>query len=201
MSEELCLKYTALLQSMIRASREYQYSEVLRQKPDRFPLHPSGNELAQKPSIIKVYRAHIRRLAARALFPNCEPQHVPTWEQVFQSVRDGIADVGVVPVENTTAGTVSEVYDLLLAYDLSINKSYIKKISHCLAAVPGAQLSDIQSVCSHPHALPQCHAFITEHGLEAIEVANTAIAAQNVQKRATRIWRRSARVKPPSGTV
>ena len=49
--------------------------------------------------------------------------------------------------------------------------------------MPGAQLSDIKSVCSHPHALPQCHAFISEHDLEAIEVANTAIAAQNVQKK------------------
>ena len=51
----------------------------------------------------------------------------PPWEQVFQSVRDGKADIGVVPVENTTAGTVSEVYDLLLDYDLYINRSYIKE--------------------------------------------------------------------------
>ena len=111
------------------------------------------------------------------------PQNVPTWEQVFQSVRDGKADIGVVPVENTTAGTVSEVYDLLLDYDLYINRSYIKKISHCLAAVPGTKLEDVKRVCSHPHALPQCHSFISEHDLEAIEVANTAIAAQNVQKK------------------
>ena len=87
------------------------------------------------------------------------------------------------PVENTTAGTVSEVYDLLLDYDLSINRSYIKKISHCLAAVPGTKLEDVKRVCSHPHALPQCHSFISAHDLEAIEVANTAIAAQNVQKK------------------
>ena len=98
-------------------------------------------------------------------------------------MRDGKADIGVVPVENTTAGTVSEVYDLLLDYDLYINRSYIKKISHCLAAVPGTQLEDVKRVCSHPHALPQCHSFISEHDLEAIEVANTAIAAQNVQKK------------------
>ena len=91
-------------------------------------------------------------------------------------LRDGKADVGVVPVENTTAGTVSAVYDLLLDYDLSVNRSYIKKISHCLAAVPGATMSDIKSVCSHPHALPQCSAFISEHGFTAIEMANTAIA-------------------------
>ena len=122
-----------------------------------------------------------QELAARALFPECEPVNVPTWEEVFQSVRDGKADVGVVPVENTTAGTVSAVYDLLLDYDLSINRSYIKKISHCLAAVPGAAMADIRSVCSHPHALPQCSAFISEHGFTAIEMANTAIAAQSVR--------------------
>ena len=71
------------------------------------------------------------------------------------------ADIGVVPVENTTAGTVSEVYDLLLDYDLYINRSYIKKISHCLAAVPGTKLEDVKRVCSHPHTLPQCHSFIS----------------------------------------
>ena len=157
MEEELQLKYVSLLQSMIRASREYQYSEILRQAPEKFPFKPNESLI--------------------------EPQNVPTWEQVFQSVRDGNADIGVVPVENTTAGTVSEVYDLLLDYDLYINRSYIKKISHCLAAVPGTKLEDVKRVCSHPHALPQCHSFISEHDLEAIEVANTAIAAQNVQKK------------------
>lgn len=182
--DELRLKYGALLQSLIRASREYQYSTVLRQRPERFPFHLSEDALEPKTVYYQGVPGAYQELAALALFPHCTPTNVPTWEQVFQSVRDGIADVGVVPVENTTAGTVSEVYDLLLEYDLSINYSYIKKISHCLAAVPGAALSDIRSVCSHPHALPQCHAFIAAHGLEAIEVANTAIAAQTVQQKA-----------------
>ncbi|MDO4270754.1 MAG: prephenate dehydratase [Eubacteriales bacterium] len=183
MSEELRLKYVALLQSMIRASREYQYGETLRRNPAKFPFHPDRAPLEPQTVLYQGVPGAYQELAARALFPACEPQCVPTWEQVFQSVRDGKADVGVVPVENTTAGTVSEVYDLLLDYDLSIGRSYVKKISHCLAAVPGAALSDIERVCSHPHALPQCRAFISEHGLEAIEVANTAIAAQNVRQR------------------
>lgn len=181
--EAFRLKYAALLQSIIRASREYQYSTVLQQQPERFPFHPSETAPVPQTIFYQGVPGAYQELAARALFPQCVPQNVPTWEQVFQSVRDGIADIGVVPVENTTAGTVSEVYDLLLEYDLSINYSYIKKISHCLAAVPGATLADIRSVCSHPHALPQCRAFISAHGLEAIEVANTAIAAQSVQKK------------------
>lgn len=180
MSEELRIKYIALLQSMIRASREYQYSEVLRLNPAKFPFHPSEAALHPRSVYYQGAPGAYQELAARALFPSCEPQNVPTWEQVFQSVRDGEADAGVVPVENTTAGTVSEIYDLLLEYDLSINYSYIKKIRHCLAAPRGASLAQIQQVCSHPHALPQCHDFISAHGLQAIEVANTAIAAQTV---------------------
>ena len=183
MDEEVRLKYVSLLQSMIRASREYQYSEILRLHPEKFPFHPTEDALTPQTIYYQGVPGAYQELAARALFPNTEPDHVPTWEQVFQSVRDSVADVGVVPVENTTAGTVSEVYDLLLHYNLSINRSYIKKIRHCLAAVPGASIGEIQSVCSHPHALPQCHTFISEHHLEAIEVANTAIAARNVQKK------------------
>ncbi|WNX83089.1 prephenate dehydratase [Agathobaculum sp. NTUH-O15-33] len=183
MEEELRLKYVALLQSMIRASREYQYSQTLRRAPSKFPIDAMPQALSPKTVYYQGVPGAYQELAARSLFPETEPQHVPTWEQVFQSVRDGVVDAGVVPVENTTAGTVSEVYDLLLQYDLSINRSTIKKIRHCLAAVPGASLGDVKQVCSHPHALPQCHDFIAEHGLEAIEVANTAIAAQNVAAR------------------
>lgn len=183
MEEELRLKYVALLQSMIRASREYQYSQTLRRAPSKFPIDAMPQALSPQTVYYQGVPGAYQELAARSLFPETEPQHVPTWEQVFQSVRDGVVDAGVVPVENTTAGTVSEVYDLLLQYDLSINRSTIKKIRHCLAAVPGASLGDVKQVCSHPHALPQCHDFIAEHGLEAIEVANTAIAAQNVAAR------------------
>ena len=144
MEEEVRLKYIALLQSMIRASREYQYSKILRLNPEKFPFHPSSEMLKPKTVFYQGVPGAYQELAARALFPECEPVNVPTWEEVFQSVRDGKADVGVVPVENTTAGTVSAVYDLLLDYDLSINRSYIKKISHCLAAVPGATMADIR---------------------------------------------------------
>lgn len=183
MAEELRVKYIALLQSMIRASREYQYSEILRLNPDKFPFHPKQAALCPRSVYYQGAPGAYQELAARALFPYCEPENVQTWEQVFQAVRYGKADVGVVPVENTTAGSISAVYDLLLEYDLSINCSYIKKIRHCLAAVPGAGLSDIERVCSHPHALPQCRAFIHEHGLASIEVSNTAVAAQSVAQK------------------
>ena len=182
MEEEIRLKYIALLQSMIRASREYQYSEILRLNPEKFPFHPSSEMLKPKTVFYQGVPGAYQELAARALFPECEPVNVPTWEEVFQSVRDGKADVGVVPVENTTAGTVSAVYDLLLDYDLSINRSYIKKD---LALSRGRSGRDQMRTSGASARIPMpcrsAHAFISAHGFTAIEAANTAIAAQNVR--------------------
>ncbi|NCB28753.1 MAG: ACT domain-containing protein [Clostridia bacterium] len=178
--DELRLKYIALLQNIMRSSREYQYSSLLALRPDKFPLRYHETELYPQNVYYQGVPGAYQELAAHALFPDCAPQPVDTWEQVFQAVHTGAADAGVVPVENTTAGTVSEVYDLLLQYDLSIVRSHIKKIRHCLAAVPGTTLEEIKRVCSHPHALPQCSAFIASHGLEAFQMPNTAMAAQSV---------------------
>lgn len=186
MPEELRHKYIALLQSMMRSSREYQYSTLLSLRPDRFPVRYLEVEPAPRSVYYQGVPGAYQELAASALFPDCAPQPVSTWEQVFQAVHTGEADTGVVPVENTTAGTVSEVYDLLLQYDLSIVRTYIKKIRHCLAAAPGTAMTDVRRVCSHPHALPQCSAFIASHGLEIIEMPNTAMAAQSVCEKGDR---------------
>lgn len=179
--DELKRKYTALLHSMMRASREYQYSEILRLNPSRFPISAWKEEPKAETVFYQGLPGAYQELAAEALFQNAKRTPVQTWETVFQSVRDGKADAGVVPAENTTAGTVQEVYDLLLAYDLYINHSYTMKINHCLAAIPNTKISDIKTVCSHPHALPQCQTFIDTYGFETEKALNTAIAAKKVK--------------------
>ena len=83
MEEELQLKYVSLLQSMIRASREYQYSEILRQTPEKFPFYPAETLAKPKTVFYQGVPGAYQELAARALFPSCEPQNVPTWEQGF----------------------------------------------------------------------------------------------------------------------
>lgn len=182
LDERFRQKYVSLLQNIICASRECQYSERLRLHPECFPFHPVEQPLTPKNVYYQGVPGAYQELAARALFPDLEPKYLPTWIEVFQYVRDGKADVGVVPVENSTAGTVSEVYDLMLEYDLFINRCYIKKISHCLAGVPGSTLDAVRCVLSHPHALPQCYGFINEHRFAMREVANTAMAAQQVRE-------------------
>lgn len=176
----LQLKYISLLKAMIRKSRECQYAAMLAHFPERFPLSP---ETAARPVRTVFYQGvegAYAHQAARALFPEASHQSLPTWEEVFLRVHNGEADMGVVPVENSTAGTVDEVYDLLLKYDLSINRSYIQPIVHCLAAAPGASLDTVQCVCSHPHALPQCNEFIHARGYAKRFEPNTAIAAKRV---------------------
>lgn len=80
-------------------------------------------------------------------------------DDVFDAVRDGRADLGVVPVENTLAGSVQATYDLLLERRLVIVDEVVRRIEHCLIAPPGVRLAGIERVLSHPVALAQCRRF------------------------------------------
>ena len=118
--------------------------------------------------------------AARTLFEGKNLVYKETFDDVFRAVYGNKADICVVPLENSTAGYVNEVYDLLLFYDLYINYSYIKKVDHCLAGIKEALISDIKEVYSHPQALTQCGEYITNHELTAKNEVNTAVAAKKV---------------------
>jgi len=118
--------------------------------------------------------------AAKALFKDKNMVYKETFEDVFKDVYDGTADIGVVPIENSTAGYINEVYDLLLTYDLYINYNYIKKVDHCLSGIKDAALDDIEEVYSHPQALMQCKEYIKKHGFKVKNEINTAVAAKKV---------------------
>lgn len=118
--------------------------------------------------------------AAKSLFEGKQYINKESFDDVFKDVYENKADVGVVPIENSTAGYVNEVYDLLLEYDLYINYSYIKKVDHCLAGISEATFDDIKEVYSHPQALMQCKNYIKKHGLTAKNEINTAVAAKKI---------------------
>ena len=103
-----------------------------------------------------------------------------TFEEIFRSVKDGRVDLGMVPIENSTAGAINQSYDLLLDYDLPIAREVIFRVHHALMAVPGVALAEIQRVYSHPAALAQCERFIAEHGWEAVVAYDTAGAAKQL---------------------
>ncbi len=107
--------------------------------------------------------------------------NVGTWRDAFEAIKGGIADYGVVPFENSTAGIISENFDLLDEYGFFIVGEQIIKIDHCLLGVKGASLSDIRTVYSHPQAFAQCSHYFDEHReFEKINSYNTAIAAKEI---------------------
>ncbi|MCS7251660.1 MAG: prephenate dehydratase [Anaerolineae bacterium] len=106
-----------------------------------------------------------------------------TFAEVAQAVEAGQAEFGILPVENSTAGSINAVYDLLLDRDLRIWGEVILRVRHCLLAPPGVNLSDIRAVRSHPQALEQCARFIERYGWEAIAAHDTAGSARMLAER------------------
>jgi prephenate dehydratase len=111
-------------------------------------------------------------------FPEAIPVGLPTFHQVFTAVGSAATDLGVVPVENTTAGIINQTYDLLLETDLHVVGELVLKVEHCLLAPPGTTLSTVKRVKSHPQGLAQCDGFIARYSLEAEPVFDTAGAAR-----------------------
>ncbi len=109
--------------------------------------------------------------------------HVETWRDAMEKIANGEADYAVLPIENSSAGSVSENYDLLVEYDNVIVGEQIIKIDHCLLGLPEAELSDITRVYSHPQALMQCNRYLEEHReWEKHSVKNTAVAARIIKE-------------------
>ncbi|MBQ9626852.1 MAG: 3-deoxy-7-phosphoheptulonate synthase, partial [Treponema sp.] len=110
---------------------------------------------------------------------------VDSFREIFQSVLDGRADYGMVPIENSLAGSVYENYDNLAAFeDISIVSSVTLRIQHALLGAKGATLADIKSVYSHPQGFAQCSIFLAEHSdWNKIDAASTASAAKFVSEK------------------
>ena len=124
------------------------------------------------------------QLAMKAYFgEGAQGEHVETWRDAMDAIASHRADYAVLPIENSSAGIVSENYDLLVEYNNVIVGEQIIKIDHCLLGLPEAQLSDIKRVYSHPQALMQCGRYLEEHReWEKHSVKNTAVAAKKVKE-------------------
>ena len=106
--------------------------------------------------------------------------HVETFRDAMSAIDEGSADFAVLPIENSTAGMVSEIYDLLVEFENYIVGEQIIRIEHCLLGVPGASLEEIQTVFSHPQSLMQSARFLEEHDWRQISMPNNAFAARKV---------------------
>ena len=121
------------------------------------------------------------QMAADKMFPDYEAVFFEDFEDVFKAVNDGSCDFGILPIANSTAGSVSRTYELMKEYDFRICASTKVKVSHCLAAKKGTGADDIKIVYSHEQAISQCSEFLKKNGLKAHHYANTALAAEYVR--------------------
>ncbi|MDI9408758.1 MAG: prephenate dehydratase [Candidatus Pacebacteria bacterium] len=122
-------------------------------------------------------------LAARAVFPAVATLPCRVFEDVFAAVTSGQADRGLLPVENSVAGRVAEIHQLLPNAGLYIVGEHFQPVSHCLLAPAGASLTTITEVHSHPQALQQSRQFITKQGYRAVAHVDTAGAAAEIAER------------------
>jgi len=116
---------------------------------------------------------------------DCDRTNLKTWDGVFRGVRDGFGDYGVVPVENSSTGSIRDTYDLLSKFGCSIVGEYVVRVEQCLMAGPGANMRTITDVYSHEQGFLQCRAFLENYPKWSQHVmANTALSARFVAESA-----------------
>ena len=119
-------------------------------------------------------------LAGKNIFPEADSLACATFEEMFHTVREGKANVAIVPIENSQAGRVADTQRLIPDSNLKIVKEYFLKIKHNLLVVPGTKMSDIKRIYSHEQGIAQCRKKIIELNKEMIIVADTAGAAKKI---------------------
>ncbi len=119
--------------------------------------------------------------AGRAYFGAVEMVPCETFEDVFLAVTNGACDSGLIPIENSLAGSIHQNYDLLLRYQLHITGEYTLRVRHCLIGFPDVDISSITKVISHPQALGQCAASLRKLGLKTEAAYDTAGSVKLLQ--------------------
>jgi len=171
----------SLFRTIERLNSDYQYSLAVTQTIE--PKCVEGMEIAQdfspKTACFQGVEGAWSHIAAKKMYPDSELIKADSFNDVFIEVIEGNVDVGVVPIDNTTAGAVGEVYENLINHNLHIINCFSLPVAQCLAANTKS-IKDINRVFSHPQALAQCTMLIEALNVEIMPTQNTAIAAQNV---------------------
>ena len=173
-----------LFLQMMTLSRRYQY-QALAEHMDNTDLgfnRVKSLETEGKKIAFQGLEGAYGHAAALSYFgKNADLHHVRHFADLMEEVQDGRADFGVLPIENSSAGAVTDNYDLLLKYDNVIVDEIFLPIHHYLLGVKDAELADIKRVYAHPQALMQTSEFLNSHGdWQQISMENNAVAARKV---------------------
>ena len=181
--------YTRVLYSMLfELSRSYQskrngeisplyqtISQAIEHTPKLFPQNP----IVACQGVEGAYS----QIACEKIFKSPLIMYFKSFDAVFNAIEQGMCQYGILPIENSTAGSVTKVYDLMIRHNFSIVRTFRLKIDHNLLANPGAALSDIKTIYSHEQAISQCSDFLHSlSGVNVVPVENTALASEMVAK-------------------
>ena len=184
--------YTRVLYSMLfELSRSYQakrndvpsplyqqISQSIESTPKLFPQAP----IVACQGVEGAYS----QIACEKIFKSPFIMYFKSFEAVFTAIEQGMCQYGILPIENSTAGSVTKVYDLMIRHNFSIVRTFRLKIDHNLLAKPGTKLSDIKTIYSHEQAINQCAEFLQSlPSVNVIPVANTALASEMVSQSET----------------
>ena len=179
--------YTRVLYSMIfELSRSYQgklndattelyrsIAEAIERTPKLFPKAP----MVACQGVEGAYS----QIAREKIFKDPFIMYFKTFDAVFTAIEKGLCQYGILPIENSTAGSVNAVYDLMIQHNFSIVRTFRLKVNHSLLAKRGAKLENIKEIFSHQQAISQCSGFLaTLPNVKITAVENTAVAAQMV---------------------
>ena len=181
--------YTRVLYSMLfELSRSYQskcnckatplYNQITASIENTPKLFPQAPMVA-----CQGVEGAFAQIACEKIFKNPFIMYFKNFDAVFQAIDQGLCQYGILPIENSTAGSVKKVYDLMIKHNFSIIRTFRLKVDHNLLANPGAKLSEIREIYSHEQAINQSSEFLKSlSNVTIIPVENTAVAAEMVAK-------------------
>ena len=186
--EELADYAQSMYRTILAASRSYQNGKMGRgsQVYDgiREAMDATPKLFPQRPTVAcQGIEGAYSQIACDRLFKSPNIVYVQTFDHVFKAVESGMCQYGILPIENSTAGSVKAVYDLMIRHNFYIVRSARLKISHNLLAKHGTRLEDVREVFSHEQAISQCAGYLA--GLKDVKVnivENTAVASQMVSQ-------------------
>ena len=181
--------YTRVLYSMLfELSRSYQRKRNTEVTPIYQSITSSIENTAklfpQAPMVAcQGVEGAYSQIACERIFKSPFIMYFKNFEGVFNAIEQGLCQYGILPIENSTAGSVKKVYDLMIHHNFSIVRTFRMKVDHNLIANPGAKLENITEIYSHEQAINQCNNFLASMpGVKIIPVENTAVAAEIVAK-------------------
>ncbi len=186
--EELSEYAQSVYQTILAVSRSYQNAESTRRSGTyqqiQAMLEKTPELFPQRSSVAcQGVEGAFSQLACQRLFKLPNIMFFQSFEHVFKAVESGMCQFGVLPIENSTAGSVNKIYDLMLEHNFFIVRSARLKVSHNLLVKPGVKLEDIREIYSHEQAINQCSDFLG--ALKDVKITvceNTAVAAQMVSQ-------------------